>query len=439
MTFTRQSLCWSLAIGLLVSSAAIQAQRLSGQEPKEFEVLTGRVVPSSSGAVPEMSSPGNQLNGLSMRRRRIRTVSHPNVAQLETSGTYVPSRFRRTAVQQIDGTPVIQGGPHNTVYEGVMEEMPMKGGAPCADGSCGMGDCGVDACGCGDANCGNYGFIPCPRFSLKNMQFMFGAHGFLSPRDMNTARLPGGFRHDNQSFGFHGGVNWGFYLPCTSKSFALQLGTLITKSNYDGSAVTTNKRDQVFLTGGIFRRVDWGLQGGLVVDYLNDRWYADHQLIQLRGEISWVFPNSFEFGFNFAGSTRLDTSVATYNAAPGIVLNETREALDNYRFFCRQRFQRGGEGRIFAGWTEDADGLLGADMILPINCNWAVQGGFTYVIPQNDAIQNPPLNYDYDNELWNINVSIVWFPGGFDNLMHRYNRPLFNVADNGSLLQKIVP
>jgi hypothetical protein len=275
------------------------------------------------------------------------------------------------------------------------------------------------------------------------MQFLIGAQGVLSPRDMFSAQSPIADQ-PNSSFGFHGGANWGFHLPCSSPEIAFQLGALFTSSNYDGEFSTFDKRTQTFVTGGIYRRVDWGLQGGLVIDYLNDEWYADHQLIQLRGELSWVFQNCFEFGFNFAGGTKTSQSDAIYNAvSPDQLYSETREALDTYRFFARQRLQRGGEGRIYAGWTEDGDGLVGADVTLPISCDWGVRGAFTYVSPKDDLVGRPldPIppgtNVNFDNELWNVGVSLIWYPGGFDETFCKYNRPLFNVADNGSFLQKI--
>lgn len=438
MRVTRQTIYILLAVALLAASNALDTPLLLGQEPLEFEVLTGREISGNeSRSYVSSSSPGDQFAGMSVRRRRrvrSRPVSHPNVTQPEVTRSYAPRHMRFAGGRKVGDTTVIESAPGNTVYEEVGGVMPVP--EPCHDGSC--GPVGCDSCG----GHGCYNCIPCPKFSLKNMQFIVGAQGFLSPRDMNTAdigaRAQGQVANPHESFGFHGGVNWGFHFPCVTPEIAFQLGALFVGSNYNGELSTFDKRNQTFITGGVYRRVDWGLQGGLVLDYVDDDWYVDHQLLQIRGEVSWVFQNCFEFGFNFASATNTSQSIAQYGAAlPGVPFSETRKALDYYRFFIRQRFQRGGVGRLFAGWTEDGDGLVGADFTAPISCDWAVRGGFTYVSPQNDLVHIPNANANYDNELWNVSVSLVWFPGGFDNVYCKYNRPLFNVADNGTLLQKI--
>ena len=66
----------------------------------------------------------------------------------------------------------------------------------------------------------------------------------------------------------------------------MQVGYRGVSSHYSGASFAEDSRDQGFLTAGLFRRVDWGLQGGAVVDILFDDWYYNSlTLTQLRGEL----------------------------------------------------------------------------------------------------------------------------------------------------------
>ena len=225
-------------------------------------------------------------------------------------------------------------------------------------------------------------------------------------------------------------------LPCSD--LAMQFGLSANFSNFEGAtfannaalATTTDNRYQMFVTWGIFRRVDWGLQGGVVLDYLRDDWYANMDMAQLRGEMSWVYPCAHEIGFWFAASmnTGNDTGQILINGVPTNVA-EGWEATDMYAFFYRLRFaERGGEGRWFGGFTGDGDGLVGADIWLPINNNWSFQADYTYLLPKDT-----PGVAGNQNECWNVSFNMVWTPGFCSD---PYNRPLFNVANNGSFIAK---
>src|SRR5439155_14079823 len=96
---------------------------------------------------------------------------------------------------------------------------------------------------------------------------------------------------------FHEGFNWG--IPIAG-FLSGQWGANWTQSNFSGSYFTTDNRNQIFFTAGLFRRVDWGFQGGLVFDYLHDEWDYSADLGQLRGELSWLWCNCNEVGFWFA-------------------------------------------------------------------------------------------------------------------------------------------
>ncbi|MDA1049734.1 MAG: hypothetical protein O3C40_04535 [Planctomycetota bacterium] len=276
------------------------------------------------------------------------------------------------------------------------------------------GDC------CGGAGCLQCCSIPCPRICLDNFQVFAGVQGFTGPVN----------RGQSGSFGFHEGFNWGAPVPCFG-ALGGQIGLQATQSNLSGAEFTDENRHQLFLTGGLFRRVDWGLQGGIVFDYLWDDWYANTSLGQLRGEMSWVYPCLHELGFWFAASTSQDTQVSSFSNGPD--LTETFESTDLYAFFYRHHFGalEGANARLFAGWTGDSDGLIGADLNLPLSCDWALQGGFAYLIPEQ-ATGN--AGGGHAEESWNVAMSLVWYPGARSAIGNDYYRPLFNVANNGSFM-----
>jgi hypothetical protein len=290
----------------------------------------------------------------------------------------------------------------------------------CEDGSC--GDCG---------NCFDCCFIPfpCPRINWDNFEFFAGAQGVTGP----TTAGEGG------SFGFHEGVNWGreLRLPCRTDChegwLSGQLGFRATQMNFAGSDITSEDRRQAFVTGGLFRRADWGLQGGAVVDFLHDEWYYDRiELAQLRGEVSWVFPTKDELGFWMTHGMTTSSTVATTQETPGVIVRQMQgwEPVDLYAFFYRRQFEDcNASGRVFAGFTGESDGLIGTDFNVPLSDSWALRGGFTYLVPNEGKSTGGNIE-----ESWNVGISLVWYPGCRTARTPDYHRPLFDVADNGSFM-----
>ncbi|MCA9143214.1 MAG: hypothetical protein H6821_13600 [Planctomycetaceae bacterium] len=302
---------------------------------------------------------------------------------------------------QILGDELIQG---DVIYEGdIIYEGTSKGSDCCGGGGC------FQCC------------LPCPQICFDNFEVFAGVQGFTGPVN----------RGQTGSFGFHEGFNWGAPVPCFGQLGA-QLGLQTTQSNLSGAEFTDETRHQLFATGGLFRRVDWGLQGGIVYDYMSDDWYANTKLAQLRGEMSWVFPCLHELGFWFASSVRSQTAQSTFsNGTPA--LTEDFESTNLYAFFYRHHFEalEGAQARLYAGWTGDSDGLIGADLHLPLSCDWALEGGFTYLIPEQAT---GAVGRGHAEESWNIGMSLVWYPGARSAYGNDYYRPLFNVAGNGSFL-----
>ncbi len=306
-----------------------------------------------------------------------------------------------------------------------LEPLPAEG-EMFANGGC--ADCGgaVDSCGtCG--TCGGGCLIPCPVFSFQNIEIFGGVQGFTAEPN----------RGETGSFGFHYGLNWGAPLRCFfGGAVGAQLGYRGVSSNFSGASFTSDSRHQSFVTGGLFRRVDWGLQGGVVVDFMRDNWYYDLSLAQLRGELSWVYPACHELGFWFASSTRttvVDSTILQRNQL--VTIRETFEPTDLFAFFYRRRFEAigGGYAKVSAGFSGESDGLIAADFKLPLTPDWALQTGFTYLIPGDDNTR-----ISHVEEAWNVAITVIWYPGGRKAVGNDYYRPLFDVADNGNFITRFV-
>lgn len=275
-------------------------------------------------------------------------------------------------------------------------------------------------------------FLPIFRVNWCRFDFFAGVEGFQGPMNFATAdgqnnrRRPG-----SGSFGFYQGFNEGRSLKRLSGwDMAGQFGLRATQSNLSGAEFTAESRHQVFLTGGLFRKVDYGLQYGMVLDYLNEDWYHQGDLTQLRGELSWKTAGCHTFGFRFMAGLGDDTAEITVDDGTGTPVRSavTFEPTDQYRFFYRRLLEKNGSWDAYAGWTDQDQGILGADLNLTVRHNVALQTGVTYLIPGDNLGQN-----EHESEAWNLSLGLVFRPGGFEGC-GRYCRPMFDVADNGSFI-----
>lgn len=288
--------------------------------------------------------------------------------------------------------------------------------------SCGTGGCG----GCNSCNsCGVNGcMIPCPQISLSNMEFFGGVQGFKGQPN----------RGRDGSFGFHFGFNWGFDLPCLTQNFiSAQFGIGTVQSNFYESDLSTTNRSQTFATFGLFRRVDYGLQAGAVVDVLNDRWYTEMTLSQLRGQLSWLYQGGNEIGFWFASGLQDDVQPVTFANNPPANGIDNWRALNTYRFFYTHQLDQCGLGgtsvQPFLGGTGNGDFLLGTDFWVPLAQNWALSADWVYVVPKTTT-----GTLGAEDEAWNIGMTLTYYPQGLGRYLGRYNRPMFDVANNGTFL-----
>ena len=292
-----------------------------------------------------------------------------------------------------------------------------------------MDDCGCDACNPCDSE---PTLLPRIRFNWCRYEFFAGVQGHTGPMNhiaINT--LNGSDQTGSGSFGFYEGFNRGKSMnQLLGLDIATQVGVRGTQNNLSGTAFTTDTRHQVFVTAGFFRRVDYGVQYGLVLDYMNQDWYFQSNSLQLRGELSWRSRECDTYGFQFMAGVREETISATIIDQTGSPLSDDLgiKPTDQFRFFYRRPLARNGEYDLMVGWTDNKDGLLGASFNLPLTHQCSLSSGATYLIPHEGTNSG-----GFAEENWNISMGIVYRPGG-PRGCGRYCRPLFDVADNGTFM-----
>lgn len=434
-----------VSLGWITTAAGEGPIRLKRAQPTQRMSWTPSRVSADASAVPDVNSSRRRTttqNQLPNQMARLRTAPQPQ--------RLLPDR-QRSEIEQVGflddpGScgPVCDcghcGGYASEPACGLEYEVgcgmeAMYGGEPV----CGMeayGDCGCDSC-MGGVGCDSYGcdtacevdcfplFLPILRIDWNRFEFFWGAQAYHNP--MNDPTTGAGTQTDSGSFGFHQGFNEGRNLrPWLGLDLAAQFGLRATQSNLHNEDFTDENRNQIFLTGGLFRRVDFGLQYGVVLDYLNEDWYYQADVLQLRGELSWM-TGCHNFGFHWmAGVSDADVTTRVFNEA-GTVFNgaETVTAANQYRAFYRHFFGSTGEWTSYIGGTDNDHFIFGSDIDVPLKKGFSMQVGSTYFKPGSDSLE------DHVSEGWNLGISVVYRPGA-NHPANRYRRPLFDVADNGS-------
>ena len=299
-------------------------------------------------------------------------------------------------------------------------------GIPACGGDC-CGGCGCgEPCGCGDTcaplfgGCANRGCTPLVLFlpPARELAFFAGVQGHTGPLDQNR---------DGGNFGFNEGFNLGgemAWLPWPGLGY--QIGFRGTQNQLSGDERlgTSGNHSQQFFTAGLFRRCNVGWQYGLVYDMVRDERWESADYSQVRGQLSVVNPQGGEIGFMFASNTNEnELFIPARN-------NVIYQATNQYLLFYRMRGCQGGEFSFAIGADDDSKGLLKSEFQIPLSSRWSLETGATYLIPENDN-----ASPDGREEAWNIGMNFVWHYGCSGQRWYRSPyRPLFNVADNGSLI-----
>jgi hypothetical protein len=296
------------------------------------------------------------------------------------------------------------------------------GGEAIEDGDCDSCDSyGCDECG-ESCDFGYEIFDGCYFRWFRDLSVFGGVEGFKSGADSGI----------NSNFGVNEGLNlagplgdpWG----C-----GYQLGFNAVQSDFSGTPQFAGTREgyrkQYFATAGLFRRAQCrGFQWGVAFDYLHDTYFDEYDVKQLRCETGFVFNDCWEFGYYGAYGVGSDNVKYMY-------YNRTIDigkliATDMFCLYLRRNFENGGQGRFYGGATGRGDGILGADLWIPLGRGFALQNQFCYMIPkQGHSIEAQ------SREAWGLGVNLIWYLGQNAKCMQQNPyRPLFNVADNSLLL-----
>ncbi len=408
------ALCFVSAIFASYSGFAQQySAQHSYRMPQQTQGATPEHVAQSPTHMPRHSGPSGMSNHYVPRH--LRTASTSSV--VPDGGAY---RVAQAGPALTGEHSVVQGGEYiysdgDEFVGGEMIGNYFEGGSAACDQQCppinDCRDCLIDE----DCWANGLGGL------LYNSEYFFGAHGFTSPGTFTINRGP----QDDASFGLHAGFNMG--LPLRKLTCGLvsgQLGGRVVHSNFNGSPFTSDRREQNFVTAGFFRRVDSGLQFGVVADVLNEKWFAEINAVQMRGDLSWAWLGGHQFGFRFVRGVQDDSD----SSVPGFGdVNAT--VYDNYRFYYQHAHQCGGYSEVHVGWSNDNHTIVGMDHDLPINYCWSLLSSVTYLIPDSEQING----FGNSEEGWNISVSAVYRPRAL-NWYRWYHRPLLPVADNGSMI-----
>ena len=193
------------------------------------------------------------------------------------------------------------------------------------------------------------------------------------------------------AFGFYEGFNKGQSLGFFGTDLSAQFGARFLQANLSEAGFTNDVRNQAFVTSGLFRRVDYGFQFGVVVDHLYDDWYFRGNVTQLRGELSWVTKGSGTFGFLWSAGIDDDTSTTSVLDDNGAIASTqlSFEAISQYNFFYRQRLARCGMLEAFIGGSDNDETILGMNLDMPIHSYLMLNTSVNYLIPDDEMNATP--------------------------------------------------
>jgi len=382
-----------------------------------------QMIPGQLTAPTQIVSPGYQ-------------PGHVQSTQLITDGTIVQGGSPLMG-ESVLSSPVISDGVVSPIPNQMVVQTPVDSGVvygePVVTSSCDTcGDAGgyflQDCCGRGGCPDGVSCWQGPLGKALRTGSYFFGATAFRHPA--YTSPIGTDLVHDC-NFGAYAGFNLGIPLcRLFCGRISGQFGMRSVQTNFGGSEFTDASRDQLFVTAGLYRRVDYGLQAGLVVDVLAEEFFTESDIAQLRGEVSWAYPNGGALGFRFTSSQQDDNSNGVFSDTAFTGFNTTTD--QNYRFFLRKIIANGGFEEIFAGWTDNDHFAVGADFDIPVAQYMAIQAGAVLYLSDLEA-PNSNLGSTRIDDSFNLYVGFAFRPQGAA-WYRSYDRPLLPVADNGTMI-----
>jgi len=292
----------------------------------------------------------------------------------------------------------------------------------------GCDDCG----GCNECYGGYGGAWGCGLFCghpwFENFSVNLGSHAFIAANDFGRA----------SNFGFQEGINFGaplpFYLPW---NLGWQFGVQTLQSAFEGNnalgTFSPETHNQVFITTGIFHRpLHSPFQWGVVFDWVDDDYYVDMTMSQVRAELSLLGPLGNEVGFWGAFATGDGEDTLVQDDFTNLVKWEPN---DIYTFFYRRRFPcTPAELRIWGGFTGNSDGIFGGDFRIPVTDWLALNGGGNYLASEEEKEAG-----GLSEDSWGMFFNVVLYPAktAIKSTRSPY-RPLFNVAEPSVMMTEVI-
>ena len=221
-----------------------------------------------------------------------------------------------------------------------------------------------------------------------------------------------------------------------------QIGARGIQTGFGSRSLQNNvidSRNQQFVTTGLFTRAfeGRGLQGGAAFDYLNNTGFAGTTDVkQMRGEVSYVW-GYHELGFWGAFNAGQGLGITPRGGNPPFVNN----TVHTYNAFYRVQFGDANEWKVWGGASHEGQGYIGSILRAPMTRSLALEGVFAYLMPGESKTvtaggAGAGVTSTFTPMAWNLGINLVYYPRGRSrrSLASPY-RPLFDVADNGTMIQ----
>lgn len=287
---------------------------------------------------------------------------------------------------------------------------------PC--GTC-CNDCYTSGCGCG-----------CVGTWHDNTSVFFAGDGWNTIADDD----------DNNNFGLRIGFNSGFALG--DSALRGQFGASYGAYDFHGREGTdvaneeASIEEQVFLTGGVYKRSDVCcgdyLSYGLVYDVMltdNTGERTDSIGIgQVRGLVGYALNEASEVGV-----------WAAFRAGNDTVAGVPYRAMDQINFFWHYNWIYGADTMAYLGWSDDPGMMVFAlNGQAPLSSSTALFGNVVYNLPSTGGGDTRGgVNDAFNQETWNVTFGLVYYFGGkavSRNVSGNAGLPLLPVADNGTFM-----